>query len=158
AMNVNMWENPIVQANLARLRAHGVRIVEPDEGFLACGWEGKGRLPDTRVLGAEIERAVSVQDLRGECVLVTAGPNREPIDPVRCISYRSSGKMGVAVAAAAWRRGGAVTVVAGPTALPTPHGVRRRVVTTAEEMRHEIHAEFDTATMLFMAAAVADYR
>jgi phosphopantothenoylcysteine decarboxylase/phosphopantothenate--cysteine ligase len=158
AMNVNMWENPLVQANLTRLRTHGYRVVEPDEGFLACGWEGKGRLPDTRVLVAEIERALSPQDLRGERVLVTAGPNREPLDPVRFISNRSTGKMGFAVAAAAWRRGAEVTLVAGPTALPTPHGVRRRDVTTAEEMRQAVTAEFDTATMLFMAAAVADYR
>src|SRR5579862_2293049 len=117
AMNVNMWENPIVQGNLSRLRAHGVRIVEPDAGFLACGWEGKGRLPDTQVLVAEIERALSHQDLSGEHVLVTAGPNREPIDPVRFISNRSTGKMGFAVAAAAWRRGATVTLIAGPTAL-----------------------------------------
>ena len=158
AMNVNMWENPIVQSNLSRLRAHGYRVVEPDAGFLACGWEGKGRLPDTHVLVAEIERALSVQDLRGECVLVTAGPNREPIDPVRFISNRSTGKMGFAVAAAAWRRGAAVTLVAGPTTLPTPHGVRRRDVTTAEDMRQAVDAERDNATMLFMAAAVADYR
>jgi phosphopantothenoylcysteine decarboxylase / phosphopantothenate---cysteine ligase len=158
AMNVNMWENPIVQANLSRLRTHGYRVVEPDAGFLACGWEGKGRLPDTRVLVAEIERALSVQDLRDQRVLVTAGPNREPIDPVRFISNRSTGKMGFAVAAAAWRRGAVVTLVAGPTTLPTPHGVRRRDVTTAEEMRQAVHAELDDATMLFKAAAVADYR
>jgi phosphopantothenoylcysteine decarboxylase/phosphopantothenate--cysteine ligase len=158
AMNVNMWENPIVQGNLSRLRAHGYRVVEPDAGFLACGWEGKGRLPDTHVLVAEIARALSVQDLRGESVLVTAGSNREPIDPVRFISNRSTGKMGFAVAAAAWRRGAAVTLVAGPTALPTPHGVRRRDVTTAEQMRQAVAEEHDNATMLFMAAAVADYR
>ena len=158
AMNVNMWENPIVQANLGRLRAYGVRIIEPGEGFLACGWEGKGRLPDTHVLVAEVERAVTIQDLRGERVLVTAGPNREPIDPVRFISNRSTGKMGFAVAAAAWRRGAEVTLVAGPTALPTPHGVHRRDIATAEDMRQAVAAEFDNATMLFMAAAVADYR
>ncbi len=158
AMNVNMWENPIVQANLGRLRAYGFHIIEPGEGFLACGWEGKGRLPDTHVLVAEVERAVTVQDLRGERVLVTAGPNREPIDPVRFISNRSTGKMGFAVAAAAWRRGAEVTLVAGPTALPTPQGVLRRDVATAEDMRQAVAAEFDNATMLFMAAAVADYR
>ncbi len=158
AMNVNMWENPIVQANLSRLRAHGYHVVEPDAGFLACGWEGKGRLPDTHVLLAEIERALSPQDMHGERVLVTAGPNREPIDPVRFISNRSTGKMGFAVAAAAWRRGAAVTLVAGPVALPTPHGVRRIDVLTAENMRQAVHAELDSATMLLMAAAVADYR
>jgi phosphopantothenoylcysteine decarboxylase/phosphopantothenate--cysteine ligase len=158
AMNVNMYENPIVQENLGRLRARGFHIVEPGEGFLACGWEGKGRLADLDVLLAEIERAVNPQDLRGERVLVTAGPNREPIDPVRFISNRSTGKMGFAVAAAAWRRGGEVTLVAGPTALPTPHGVRRCDVNTAEEMRQAIAAEFHSASILFMAAAVADYR
>ena len=158
AMNVNMWENPIVQANLNRLRAYGYHLVEPDAGFLACGWEGKGRLPDTQVLVAEIERALSAQDLRGERVLVTAGPNREPIDPVRFISNRSTGKMGFAVAAAAWRRGATVTLIAGPTALATPHGVRRIDATTAEDMRQAVHAEIDATTMLFMAAAVADYR
>lgn len=158
AMNVNMWENPLVQGNLSRLRAAGFRIVEPGEGFLACGWEGKGRLADGDVLLAEIERAVSPQDLRGERVLVTAGPNREPIDPVRFISNRSTGKMGFALAAAAWRRGADVILVAGPTTLSTPHGVRRVDAGTAEEMRQAVAAEFDAATILCMAAAVADYR
>jgi phosphopantothenoylcysteine decarboxylase/phosphopantothenate--cysteine ligase len=158
AMNVNMYENPIVQANLGRLRAGSVHIVEPGEGFLACGWEGKGRLADLDVLLAEIEHALSPQDLHGERILVTAGPNREPIDPVRFISNHSTGKMGFAVAAAAWRRGADVALVAGPTALPTPHGVRRLDVRTAEEMQQAVAAEFDGASILFMAAAVADYR
>lgn len=158
AMNVNMYENPIVQGNLSRLRAGGFHIVDPGEGFLACGWEGKGRLADLDVLLAAIERALSPQDLQGERVLVTAGPNREPIDPVRFISNRSTGKMGFAVAAAAWRRGAAVTLVAGPTALPTPHGVRRRDVGTAEEMRQAVTIEIADTSILFMAAAVADYR
>jgi len=158
AMNVHMYENVIVQANLERLRGHGFRIVEPEAGFLACGYEGKGRLPDAAVLVAEIERAVSAPDLRGERVLVTAGPNREPVDPVRFISNRSTGKMGFAVAAAAWRRGADVTLIAGPTSLPTPHGVRRLDVVTAEDMRRAVVAELGHTTMLFMAAAVADYR
>jgi phosphopantothenoylcysteine decarboxylase / phosphopantothenate---cysteine ligase len=158
AMNVNMYENPIVQGNLSRLRAGGFRIVEPGEGFLACGWEGKGRLADLDVVLAEIERALSPQDLRGERVLVTAGPNREPIDPVRFISNRSTGKMGFALAAAAWKRGAEVILVAGPTALATPHGVQRHDTTTAEEMRRAVAAEFARASILFMAAAVADYR
>jgi phosphopantothenoylcysteine decarboxylase/phosphopantothenate--cysteine ligase len=158
AMNVNMYENPIVQGNLSRLRANGFRIVEPGEGPLACGWDGKGRLADLDVLLAEIERVLSPQDLRGERVLVTAGPNREPIDPVRFISNRSTGKMGFAVAAAAWRRGADVALVAGPTWLPAPHGVRRIDVSTAEEMRQAVGTEFDHATIVFMAAAVADYR
>ncbi len=158
AMNVNMYENPIVQANLGRLRASGFCIAEPGEGFLACGWEGKGRLADLDVLLAEVERVLSPQDLHGEHVLVTAGPNREAIDPVRFISNRSTGKMGFAIAAAAWRRGAQVALVAGPTALPTPHGVRRIDVTTAEEMRQAVAAEFPSVSVLFMAAAVADYR
>ena len=112
SMNVNMYENPAVQANLDRLRQLGIGIIDPGEGFLACGWEGKGRLAEPEVLLAEIERVLSPQDLRGERVLVTAGPNREALDPVRFVSNRSTGKMGFAVAAAAWRRGAEVTLVA----------------------------------------------
>jgi phosphopantothenoylcysteine decarboxylase/phosphopantothenate--cysteine ligase len=158
AMNVHMYENPIVQANLDRLRTYGFRIVEPSEGSLACGYEGKGRLPDTEVLRAEIEHALSPRDLQGERVLIAAGPNREPLDPVRFISNRSTGKMGFALAAAAWRRGAQVDLIAGPCALPTPHGVQRRDVVTAEEMRQAVSAAFEPATIVLMAAAVADYR
>ena len=158
AMNVNMYENPIVQRNIDRLRASGFHIVEPGEGFLACGWEGKGRLADLDVLLAEIERALSPQDLDGERILVTAGPNREAIDPVRFISNRSTGKMGFALAAAAGRRGAEVTLVAGPTSLPSPHGVRRIDVTTAESMHRAVCDEFERASIVLMSAAVADYR
>src|SRR5215470_225778 len=158
AMNVHMWENALVQANLRTLRELGWRTIDPEVGYLACGYEGAGRLADTAVIVAEVQRAVGPQDLRGERVLVTAGPNREPIDPVRFISNRSSGRMGYAVAAAAWRRGADVTLVSGPTGLGAPHGVRRVPVTTAAEMRDAVAAEFGAATMLFMAAAVADYR
>ncbi len=158
AMNVHMYENPIVQANLGKLRVYGFRIIEPGEGALACGYEGQGRLPDTDVLQAEIERVLSPQDLHGERVLITAGPNREPLDPVRFISNRSTGKMGFALAAAAWRRGADVALVAGPTALPSPHGVRRCNVGSAEEMRQAVLAELEAATIVLMAAAVADYR
>lgn len=158
AMNVHMYENPIVQANISRLRAHGFRIIEPEEGFLACGYEGKGRLANPAIIHAEVERAVTPQDLAGERVLVTAGPNREAIDPVRFISNRSTGKMGFAVAAAAWRRGADSTLIAGPTDLTTPHGVCRRDVTTAEEMRQAVIGQFEQASILLMAAAVADYR
>jgi phosphopantothenoylcysteine decarboxylase/phosphopantothenate--cysteine ligase len=158
AMNVHMWENRLVQANLGRLRALGWRVIDPGVGSLACGYEGAGRLADAAIIVAEVARAVGPQDLRGERVLVSAGPNREPIDPVRFISNRSSGRMGYAVAAAAWRRGAAVVLVSGPTALEPPHGVRCVPVTTAREMRDAILAEFDAATMLVMAAAVADYR
>lgn len=158
AMNVHMYENPIVQGNLSRLRAHGFRIVEPGEGFLACGYEGKGRLAEIDVIHAEVERAVSAQDLAGLKVLVTAGPNREAIDPVRFISNRSTGKMGFALAAAAWRRGAETILIAGPTALPTPHGIRRRDVVTAEETRQAVAEEFERCDVLLMAAAVADYK
>jgi phosphopantothenoylcysteine decarboxylase/phosphopantothenate--cysteine ligase len=158
AMNVHMYENAIVQANIERLRVYGFRIVEPSAGSLACGYEGKGRLPDAEVVQAEIERALSPQDLQGERILITAGPNREPLDPVRFISNRSTGKMGFALAAAAWRRGAQVNLVAGPCTLATPHGVQRQDVVTAEEMRQAVSAAFEPATIVLMAAAVADYR
>ncbi|HYD50549.1 MAG TPA: bifunctional phosphopantothenoylcysteine decarboxylase/phosphopantothenate--cysteine ligase CoaBC [Terriglobales bacterium] len=158
AMNVHMFENPVVQENLARLRQRGHRIVEPGEGFLACGYEGKGRLADTEVLLAEVERALAPQDLAGARVLVSAGPNREALDPVRFLSNRSTGKMGFALAAAARRRGAEVTLVAGPTTLPTPIGVRRIDVVTAADMHRELSREFRDATILLMCAAVADYR
>jgi phosphopantothenoylcysteine decarboxylase/phosphopantothenate--cysteine ligase len=158
AMNVHMWENPVVQANLAKLRELGHRIVDPGVGYLACGYEGAGRLAEPGVIVAEVERAVARQDLAGTRVLVTAGPNREPIDPVRFISNRSTGRMGYAVAAAAWRRGAEVVLVSGPSALPVPHGVRCVPATTAAEMRDAVRREIAGADMLFMAAAVADYR
>ena len=158
SMNVNMYENPIVQENIERLRARGFRIVDPDEGFLACGWQGRGRLADPEALLAEIERTLSPHDLAGERILVTAGPNREPIDPVRFISNRSTGKMGFAVAAAAWRRGAEVTLIAGPTSLATPYGVVRIDASTAADMHRAVLDQFDKATVLLMAAAVADFK
>jgi phosphopantothenoylcysteine decarboxylase/phosphopantothenate--cysteine ligase len=158
SMNVHMWENRLVQANLRTLREIGWRIIEPGVGYLACGYEGAGRLADPAVIVAEAQRAMSAGDLRGERVLVTAGPNREPIDPVRFISNRSSGRMGYALAAAAWRRGADVVLISGPTALDPPHGVRVERATTAAEMRDAVQREFAAATVLVMAAAVADYR
>ncbi len=158
SMNVHMWENPLVQANLERLRARGCRIVAPGVGFLACGYEGAGRLADPADIAAEVERAVAVQDFSGRKILVTAGPNRERIDPVRFISNRSTGKMGYALAAAAWRRGAEVVLISGPTALAAPYGVRCVSVTTAAEMRAAVRAEIEAAEILLMAAAVADYR
>lgn len=157
AMNVHMWENAIVQDNLARLRRHGWRVIDPGVGALACGYEGAGRLAEPAVIVAEVERALTGPDLQGQRVLVTAGPNREPIDPVRFISNRSTGRMGYALAAAAWRRGAEVVLVHGPTALPDPHGVRCVRVETAAEMHDAVRREFPAATMLLMAAAVADY-
>jgi phosphopantothenoylcysteine decarboxylase/phosphopantothenate--cysteine ligase len=158
AMNVHMWENRLVQGNLRTLRELGWRVIEPAVGYLACGYEGAGRLADPAVIAAEALRAMNPGDLRGERVLVTAGPNREPIDPVRFISNRSTGRMGYALAAAAWRRGAEVTLVSGPTALETPHGARLVRATTAAEMREVVLREFEAATLLVMAAAVADYR
>lgn len=158
SMNVNMYQNRIVQENLERLQALGYRVIEPGEGFLACGWEGTGRLADPATILAEAERAVTPHDLEGERVLVTAGPNREPIDPVRYLSNRSTGKMGFAIAAAAWRRGATVDLVAGPTTLATPTGVNRIDVETAHQMHQAVRAALDAATIVIMTAAVADYR
>jgi phosphopantothenoylcysteine decarboxylase/phosphopantothenate--cysteine ligase len=158
AMNVHMYENPIVQENLSRLRQHGYRVIEPGVGFLACGYTGQGRLAEPEVIVAEIDRTLVSQDLAGQTVLVTAGPNREAIDPVRYLSNRSTGKMGFALAAAAWRRGAEVVLIAGPTGLPTPHGVRRIDVVNAESMLRAVADEFGRASVLLMAAAVADYR
>lgn len=158
AMNVHMWENALVQENLARLQRHGWRVIAPGVGALACGYEGAGRLAEPPVIAAEVARALTPQDLQGQRVLVTAGPNREPIDPVRFISNRSSGRMGYALASAAWRRGAEVVLVSGPTALPDPHGVHCVRVQTAAEMHAAVRREFPSSTVLLMAAAVADYR
>ena len=158
AMNVNMFRNAVVQANLARLRQLGMRLVDPEEGFLACGYEGQGRLASEAALVDAIQSALVPQTLEGERVLVTAGPTREAIDPVRFISNRSSGKMGFAVAAAARRRGAAVVLVTGPSAVDAPPGVERIAVTTAAEMREAVLAREPWASIVVMTAAVADYR
>jgi len=158
AMNVHMYEHPTVAENLAKLRSRGAVIIEPGEGALACGYEGKGRLPEPAIIVAEIEKMLSAQDLAGETILVTAGPTREPIDPVRFVTNRSSGKMGFAIARAAWRRGAAVRIVAGPSALATPYGVERIDTVTAAEMLSRTAGNFPWSTALVMAAAVADFR
>jgi len=158
AMNVNMFQNRVVQENLEHLRQLGMRIVDPEEGFLACGYEGQGRLASEAALVEGIRSALTPQSLAGECVLVTAGPTREAIDPVRFVSNRSSGKMGFAVAAAACRRGATVVLVTGPTALESPPGVERIPVTTAAEMRDAVLGREAWATVVVMTAAVADYR
>ena len=158
AMNVNMYKNPVVQANLARLRELGFRIVDPEAGFLACGYEGEGRLASEAALIEALKAALTPQVLAGERVLVSAGPTREAIDPVRFVSNRSSGKMGFAVAAAARRRGASVVLVTGPTALAAPPGVERLPVTTASEMRDAVLAREPWASVVVMTAAVADYR
>uniref|UniRef100_UPI003F9D938D bifunctional phosphopantothenoylcysteine decarboxylase/phosphopantothenate--cysteine ligase CoaBC n=1 Tax=Candidatus Binatus sp. TaxID=2811406 RepID=UPI003F9D938D len=158
AMNVHMYEHPTVAENLARLRSRGALIIDPGEGALACGYEGKGRLADPAIIVAEIEKMLSAQDLAGENILVTAGPTQEPIDTVRFVSNRSSGKMGFAIARAAWRRGAAVRLVAGPSALATPHGVERIDTVTAAAMLNQTSRNFPWSTALVMAAAIADFR
>ena len=158
SMNVHMLAHPMVQANLARLKEAGYHVMEAASGYLACGYEGKGRLPEPQAIADEIRALLRPRDLTGEKIVVTAGPSREPLDPVRFISNRSSGKMGYALARAAARRGAQVVLVSGPTALAPPEGVRTVSVVTAEEMRAAVLAEFDSATAVFMAAAVADYR
>ena len=158
SMNVHMLAHPMVQANLARLTEAGYHVMEAASGYLACGYEGKGRLPEPQAIADEIRALLRPRDLTGERIVVTAGPSREPLDPVRFISNRSSGKMGYALARAAARRGAQVVLVSGPTALAPPEGVRTVPVVTAEEMRAAVLAEFDSATAVFMAAAVADYR
>jgi phosphopantothenoylcysteine decarboxylase/phosphopantothenate--cysteine ligase len=158
AMNIHMYANPIVQENLRKLSRVGYHLLEPAEGFLACGYEGKGRLPEPEKIAEEIHRLLGKKDLTGERLLITAGPNREPIDPVRYLSNRSSGKMGYALARAALRRGAEVALVSGPTALEPPPGARTHAVTTAAEMREAVLQEFSRATAVIMAAAVSDYR
>jgi len=158
AMNVHMWEHPTVQENLARLVARGAHVVGPTSGWLACGYEGTGRLAEPDDIVEEILRALAPQDLAGERVLVSAGPTQEAIDPVRYLSNRSSGKMGYAIARVARRRGAEVTLVTGPTALRPPAGVQVVSVTTAEEMARAVQAAFASATVVIMGAAVADYR
>ena len=158
AMNVNMWEHAATRANIETLKQRGVRVVEPDAGYLACGMTGPGRLAANETIVAAVMQALgAAQDLAGETVLVTAGPTREPIDPVRFIGNRSSGRMGHALAEAALRRGARVLLVTGPTALKPPGAAEVVAVETAEEMRQAVLARMGEATIVIMAAAVADY-
>jgi phosphopantothenoylcysteine decarboxylase/phosphopantothenate--cysteine ligase len=158
AMNVNMYENPAVQSNLDLLKKRGLRVMEPESGELACGWEGRGRLPDPTDILEEIKCALSPQDLSNEHVLVSAGPTREPIDPVRFISNHSSGKMGYALAAVARRRGAEVTLISGPTNLRKPRGVHFVGVETAAQMHKAVMNSVQRATVVIMAAAVCDFK
>lgn len=159
AMNVNMWEHATVQENLARLRERGVRVVEPDEGYLACGMIGAGRLASPEsIVAAALETLGLKRDLELETVLVTAGPTQEPLDPVRYLTNRSSGKMGYALAQAAARRGARTILITGPTALRPPEGVEFVGVQTAEEMACAVLERLEEATVVIKAAAVADYR
>ena len=158
AMNVNMWEHPATQANLATLRARGVRIVEPGSGYLACGMTGPGRLAaNEAIVDAVLETLGAVQDFAGRTVLITAGPTREKIDPVRYLTNRSSGRMGYAVAEAAMRRGARVLLVSGPVAIAPPVGVELTRVETAAEMREAALRLLPEANLVIMTAAVADY-
>jgi len=158
AMNVNMWEHPATQANLDILRNRGVLIVEPANGYLACGMVGAGRLAEPeQIVAAALERLGITQDLAGETVLITAGPTHEPIDPVRYLGNRSSGKMGYALAEAALRRGAKVILVSGPTALQPPSAAETIFVETAQEMRTAVLDRWEQAGFIIMAAAVADY-
>jgi phosphopantothenoylcysteine decarboxylase / phosphopantothenate---cysteine ligase len=159
AMDGGMWEHPAVVANVATLRGRGVTVLEPESGALASGLSGKGRFPEVADIVEAVYRVLApVRDLARERVLVTAGPTREPIDPVRYISNRSSGKMGYGLAVAALRRGAAVTLISGPTALTPPAGAVFVPVQTAEEMREAVLHHLEKATIVVKAAAVADYR
>jgi phosphopantothenoylcysteine decarboxylase/phosphopantothenate--cysteine ligase len=158
AMNVHMYGNPILQENLRKLRRAGYHVMEPAEGYLACGYEGRGRLPEPDRILEEIKGLLRRKDLSGEKIIITAGPSREALDPVRYITNRSSGKMGYALARAALRRGAEVALISGPTAIEPPAGARMIPVTTAAEMRAAVLREFAGCTTVVMAAAVADYR
>jgi phosphopantothenoylcysteine decarboxylase/phosphopantothenate--cysteine ligase len=159
AMNVNMWNHPATQENVETLRARGVRVVNPDEGYLACGMTGAGRLAGQQEIIAAVRKILhAYKDLQGETIVITAGPTREDLDPVRYITNRSSGKMGYAVAEAAARRGARVILVSGPVNLDTPPGVERVDVRTAKEMHRAVTEKFPESSIAIFAAAVADYR
>src|SRR6266852_10140 len=159
AMNVNMWNHEATQANLEILRKRGVRIVEPGEGYLACGMTGSGRLAENETIVAAVMEALGAsQDLAGETILVTAGPTREKIDPVRYLTNRSSGRMGYAIAEAALRRGARVLLVSGPTAIDAPGAAELTRVETAEEMLAAVLKLLPESTVVIKTAAVADFR
>ena len=159
AMNVNMWENPATQQNLEALRARGAHVLEPDEGYLACGMIGAGRLASVESIARSVFETLGLrEDLTNEVVLVTAGRTEEPLDAVRYLSNRSSGKMGYALAEASRRRGAQVILVSGPTSLEVPRGIPVERVRTSEEMADAVFRQLDEASIVLMAAAVADFR
>ena len=158
AMNVNMYKNPLYRLNEERLREHGYLFVDAVKGMLACGWEGEGKLQDPAIIYQEALSALTKKDLRGEKLLITAGPTREELDPVRYLSNHSSGKMGYAIARAGYRRGADVVLVTGPVCLEPPHGVTVVKVVSAAQMRDAALRAFVEATVVVKAAAVADYR
>jgi phosphopantothenoylcysteine decarboxylase/phosphopantothenate--cysteine ligase len=159
AMNVNMWDHPATQANLEILKKRGVRIVEPGTGYLACGMTGPGRLAENEaIVAATLEVLGASQEFTGETFLITAGPTREKIDPVRYLTNRSSGRMGYALAEAALRRGARVLLVSGPTALNPPGAAEVTRVESAEEMHQAVLKLLPEATIVIKTAAVSDYR
>lgn len=156
SMNDNMWRHAATQRNLNTLRERGARVVSPGEGYLACGSVGPGRLAEPAEIVASL--APTNHDLQGQTALITAGPTQEPIDAVRFVSNRSSGKMGYALASEAAARGARVTLISGPVSLDVPHGVTRISVRTAAEMRDKVFANLESATVIIKCAAVADFR
>lgn len=161
AMNVHMYDHPAVRKNMETLKGFGYSFIEPDEGYLACGYTGKGRMAEPEDLHAMIDHHFireSSPAWHGKRVIVTAGPTQEVIDPVRFFSNRSSGKMGYAIAEMAAAKGADVTLVSGPSSLDNPHGVRLVKVQTAEEMYEAVNSRFDQADVVVKAAAVADYK
>lgn len=160
AMNVQMWNNPIVQENVSKLRSLGVVFIDPEEGYLAEGIEGQGRMANLKTILKTTEKVINrgIQDLAEETILVTAGPTCEDIDPVRFLTNRSSGKMGYAIAAAAQKRGAKTILISGPTSLPIPPKVRFFQVRSAEEMKCKVLQHFPASTILIKAAAVGDFK
>lgn len=158
SMNTNMYENVIVRENIQKLTSRGYHMMEADSGELACKSEGVGRLPELSDIVEEVKSILTEKDLVGETVLVTAGPTREPLDPVRFITNYSSGKMGYALASRARRRGASVILISGPTVLSVPRGVTYVPVSTAVEMRHAVMKNLKQSTIVIKSAAVADYR
>ena len=158
SMNTNMYENVIVRENIQKLTSRGYHMMEADSGELACKSEGVGRLPELSDIIEEVKSILTEKDLAGETVLVTAGPTREPLDPVRFITNYSSGKMGYALASRARRRGASVILISGPTVLSVPRGVTYVPISTAVEMRHAVMKNLKQSTIVIKSAAVADYR
>jgi phosphopantothenoylcysteine decarboxylase/phosphopantothenate--cysteine ligase len=158
AMNTNMYDNPIIRENMRKLREHGCHVMSAGSGELACKAEGWGRLPDVQDILEEVQSILTKKDLAGKRIIVTAGPTREPFDPVRFITNYSSGKMGYALAIAARRRGACVVLISGPSALPVPMGVEFVPVSSAVDMHDAVMRHFESADVVVKSAAVADFR
>jgi phosphopantothenoylcysteine decarboxylase / phosphopantothenate---cysteine ligase len=158
SMNVNMYRNPVVQENIRKLASLGYHFMDPESGYLACGWNAEGRMPEPEAIAEKTLALLNPGDLSGLRILVTAGPTEEPLDPVRFLTNKSSGKMGVAVCRRAAERGAAVTLVAGPLKVAPPEGVKTVPIRTAQEMRARVMELFPEADVVIKAAAVADFR